>query len=69
MKDDRGPNSSFPHFISYYLTKSYVVGTQKNHLIETILFSTYNIRSVDQIRNLEQAKHSLSRALDDNTLS
>ena len=39
------------------------MGTQKTHLIETILLSTHNIGLADKIRILEQAKHSLSRAL------
>ena len=31
------------NLISYFSTKTYVVGTQKNHLIETVLLSTQNI--------------------------
>ena len=32
------------HLISYFLTKTYVVGTQKNSLNEMVLLSTQNIR-------------------------
>ena len=30
-------------FFSYFSTKTYVVGTQKNHLNETVLLSTQNM--------------------------
>ena len=37
-------NWSFhPHYLSYDLTKPYVVGTLKFHLTQTILLSTHNI--------------------------
>ena len=42
-------------YFSYYPTKPYVVSTQKNHLIETMLLSTHNIGLVDKMRILEQA--------------
>ena len=31
------------NFLSYFSTKTYVVGTQKNRLNETVLLSTQNI--------------------------
>ena len=31
------------NYFSYFSTKTYVVGTQKNRLIETVLLSTQNI--------------------------
>ena len=34
----------FENYFSYFSTKTYVVGTQKNRLNETVLFSTQNIR-------------------------
>ena len=46
-----------------YPTKSYVVGTQKNRLTETILLSTHNIGFECQIRILEHEKCPISRAL------
>ena len=52
-----------PQYLSYYPTKPYVVGTQKNRLIEMILLSTHNIGLADKIRVLEQAKCSLSKTL------
>ena len=30
-------------FFSYFSTKTYVVGTQNNHLTETVILSTQNI--------------------------
>ena len=30
-------------YFSYFSTKTYVVGTQKNHLNETVLLSTHTI--------------------------
>ena len=36
---DRVPNNYF----TYFSTKTYVVGTQKNRLNETVLFSTQNV--------------------------
>ena len=35
--------SAYQKFISYFSTKTYVVGTQKNRLNETVLLSTKNI--------------------------
>ena len=35
--------SAYPKKISYFSTKTYVVGTQKNRLIETFFLSTQNI--------------------------
>ena len=35
--------NSYPIFFSYFSTKTYVVGTQKNRLNETVLLSTQNI--------------------------
>ena len=32
------------NFFLYFSSKTYVVGTQKNHLNETVLLSTQNIR-------------------------
>ena len=32
----------FENYVSYISTKTYVVGTQKNRLNETLLFSTQN---------------------------
>ena len=49
-------------YLSYYPTKPYDVGTQKNRL-ETILLSTHNIGLEGQIRILEHAKRPLSRDL------
>ena len=40
--------------ISYFSTKTYVVGTQKNHLNKTILLSTQNICSNCQVRKYLQ---------------
>ena len=54
----RGLWLSSPQYLTYNPTKPYVVGTQKNSLIETILLSTYFIGLADKIRNLEQAKSS-----------
>ena len=34
---------SFPSIVTYVLTKTYVLGAQKNRLIETVLLSTHNI--------------------------
>ena len=31
-----------PDYFSYFSTKTYAVGTQKNHLYETVLLSTHN---------------------------
>ena len=31
------------NYFSYFLAKTYIVGTQKNHLNETVLLSTQNI--------------------------
>ena len=41
------------------LIKTYVVGTQKNRLTETILLSTHNIGFGDQISMLEREKRIL----------
>ena len=41
-----------PQFLSYYYSESYVVGTQKNRLSDTILLSTHNIGVQVQIRIL-----------------
>ena len=35
--------SAYQNFFSYLSMKTYVVGTQKNHLNETVLLSTQNI--------------------------
>ena len=35
--------SAYQIFFSYFLTKTYVVGTQKNRLNKTVLLSTQNI--------------------------
>ena len=35
--------NAYWNFFSYFSTKTYVVGTQKNHLNETVLLSTQNI--------------------------
>ena len=59
----RGPDKEGYSTLSYSLSETYVVGTQKNRLIETILLSTHKIGLEDQIRILEHAKHSISRAL------
>ena len=37
---------------SYFSTKTYVVGTQKNRLNETVLLSTQNICSIDSEENI-----------------
>ena len=47
---------------------TYVVGTQKNRLTETILLSTHNIGFGSQIRILEHDKYPLSRALHEETI-
>ena len=52
-----------PQFLSYYYSKPYVVGTQKNHLTQAILLSTHSIGLEGQIRIFKYAKHPLSRAL------
>ena len=31
------------NYFTYFLTKTYVVGTQKGHLIETVLLSMYKM--------------------------
>ena len=36
--------SAYKILFSYFSTKTYVVGTQKNHLNEMVLLSTQNIR-------------------------
>ena len=60
----RGSEQVFsPQYFSYYSTKSYVVGTQKNRLTDTILWSTLNIGFECQIRILEHENIPLSRAL------
>ena len=38
--------------LSYFSTKTYVVGTQKNHLNETVLLSTQNICLNDGYENI-----------------
>ena len=43
--------------------KTYVVDTQKNHLIVVVLLSTHNIGFGGQIRILKHAKRPLSRSL------
>ena len=48
------------HNLFYYSTKPDVVGTQNNHLVETILLRTYNIGFEDRIRILECEKDTLS---------
>ena len=58
-----GLQISILQFSSYYPTKPYVVGTQKNRRIETIRLSTHNIGLAYRIMILEQAKRSLSRDL------
>ena len=45
------------------LIKTFVVGTQKNRLTETIILSTHNIGFGGQIRSLKHTKRSLSRDL------
>ena len=45
------------------LIKTYGVGTQKNRLTETILWSTYNIGFGGQIRILEHEKRSFNLEL------
>ena len=47
----------FLQYLSYYPNKPYDVGTQKNHLIETILLSTHNKGLESQVRILEHAKN------------
>ena len=47
--------------LPYYPIKPFNVGTQKNHLNETIILSTHNIGLEGQIRILEHAKRPLSR--------
>ena len=37
-------------YFSYFSTKTYVVGTQKNRLNETVLLSTHNIGSNQWVR-------------------
>ena len=37
---------------SYFSTKTYVVGTQKNHLNETVLLSTQNNDKIDGEENV-----------------
>ena len=42
--------------ISYLLTKMYIVGTQKNHLNETVLLSDQNIFKTDELENNEKSQ-------------
>ena len=58
--DNEGFTALFrPQYLSYYPTKPYVVGTQKNRLIKTILLSTYSIELADEIRILELVSETL----------
>ena len=43
MQDRPLVKSAYPKLFSYFSTKTYVVGTQKNRLNETVLLSTKNI--------------------------
>ena len=38
------------YIFSYFSTKTYVVGSQKNHLNETVLLSTHNIDMLKLMR-------------------
>ena len=61
--DKEGYSALFPQFLSYYLSKPNVVGTQKNRFTETLLLGTHNIGLEGPKRILEHAKRSLSRSL------
>ena len=53
---------------SYFSTKTYVVGTQKNHLDETVLLNTQNTCLNGLVRKLSQLnaqKLSFSRPMDE----
>ena len=44
---DKSAYSKIVFFLSYFSIKAYVVGTQKNRLNETVLFSSSNISLID----------------------
>ena len=46
--------SAYQKYFSYFSTKTYVVGTQKNRLNETILLSTHNIICCGYSKELSQ---------------
>ena len=60
---NRGTHLFSPQYLPYFPIKCYNVGTQKNHLTETILLSTHNIGLEDQLWMLKHGKLPLCRAL------
>ena len=62
--DKKGGKQLFSkQYLSYYPTKPYDVGTQKNRLNETIHLSTHIVGLCCLIKSLEHAKRPVSRAL------